>query len=165
MKLIWWMLIAVVLMVVALPALEGLGKIGERRRAQTNPTVLDPLTTPMTPGSADAASEQTDAVQASGSMYRWRDAGGTLHIESEPPRDGTAFETINYETRTQSSSDIVESADDASASGLRQPRNEPLKPFGVYTPEGMKQLLERVDDTARQLEARDKLMEDLSDQL
>jgi hypothetical protein len=168
MKLILLLLVVVVVMVISLPALEGLGKISERRRSGATPGVEAAVakTQPRIERAAHRV-EQPSSSETGGSMYQWRDADGTVHIESNPPADGNQYETIHHQKSTAT---VPKDTSPAATVSERLERSteavpQASSPLSVYTPEGMAELMKKVDETARQLDSRDKLMEDLSKQL
>lgn len=94
-------------------------------------------------------------------VYRWRDASGTLHIESRPPPAGTQAEVLTF--RGQKRPPVAEPA----SSDERQSRpSDPVRqPLSVYTPDGLDQLLDRLDQTIEQMDERRSMMEELQKDL
>ena len=103
-----------------------------------------------------------DISVRSGSLYRWRDANGTLHIESRPPSSDIPFETIEYATPVKTTT--PETSGESSTAENVGPQL-PETPVSVYTPDGISELLERVDETAKKIEEREQLLNELEDEL
>lgn len=93
-------------------------------------------------------------------LYGWRDANGMLYISSTPPGPDVRLEWV------QAFSLAGEEASGASPQA-RQQRDvtDPWDPLRVYTVEGLRDLRARAADTARELEARRRLLEALDQDL
>jgi hypothetical protein len=91
-------------------------------------------------------------------LYRWVDGQGVVHLESSPPGAGTFAEVIPLPPPAQGASP---------AAAPRQPDGSSIDqhPLSVYTPEGLRALAGRVDDTRRALGARDRQLEALQREL
>ena len=158
MKLILLLFVVLVVLVMAVPLLKGLGEIAERQTEA-------PSVTERQLGPEIDSVTQPETDDTSGSMYRWRAADGTVHIESSPPPDGTPFETIHFARPVEeegASAPVADTATPEPGPGAPPALQSPLD---VYTPEGMRELVEQVDRTATQLEQRDSLMQELGEQL
>ncbi len=91
-------------------------------------------------------------------VYRWRDARGTVHFETEPPPDGVEAEII--EMRRPARAVPIETAEP------EPERTAPLEePFSVYTPDGTDELLRRLDGTLDSLGERERTMRELEKDL
>lgn len=160
MKLILPLVVLLILLTLAVPALEGLNTIAGRRAAEAP----EPLEGAARGEDASATSEASTKVERDGVIYRWRDADGTLHIETNPPPAGVRHDTIEYRRTVDAPAGSVPAAVPAQPEP-QAPRGGATMPFGVYSREGMRELMEKVDETAREIEARDELMESLREQL
>lgn len=106
------------------------------------------------------------AKTGSGTLYRWRDADGVVHIESTPPLDGTEFESITFEfEQAPRAPSPTTTSGGTRASGKSSESSTESSPLNVYAPEGMVELMERIDETANLLEERRKVMDQLEKDL
>lgn len=101
-----------------------------------------------------------------GKLYRWRAPDGTIHIESMPPPGDTEYEVTTFEIERTVPVEASVSADDHA----REPRGVsdpwPMRsPLEVYTPVGFADLLARIEETARRLAERRRLLEELKKSL
>ncbi len=122
--------------------------------AQRTPTALEP-------GSDDdrAVAGSQPAPPSEGALYIWRDERGVTQIRSEPPPQSVQPQVVPFERKpARSETPGAEAVTEAT------PR-EPKSPLSVYTPEGMEDLMEQVEETARQLDERNQRLEELSKQL
>ena len=155
MKLLWSMIVTVVVLSLAVPAL--LKRIGPHEDAAPNPAGSWLKGLPL----MDEGSDVEEQAVRSGSIHRWRDANGTLHLESKPPPAGVQFETIDYTTQVEVP--VSESAPETALGDAKG--NLPNSPVSVYTPEGITELMERVDETAKRINERDQLLNELEGEL
>lgn len=91
-------------------------------------------------------------------LYRWVDGQGVVHLESSPPGADTFAEVMPLPPPAQGASP---------AAAPRQPDGSSIDPhpLSVYTPQGLRALAGRVDETRRALEARDRQLEALQREL
>jgi hypothetical protein len=99
-----------------------------------------------------------------GQLYRWRDAAGCLHFQTDPPPADTPVVVILYVRR--------QVVDAPAAVEQSSPTNSFTRDIGsipdlmsVYTPTGFDDLLRCVEEIALRLRVRDKNLETLEDQL
>ncbi len=155
MKLLWSLLVTAVVLGLAVPAM--LKRIGPDKDAEPNPAGnwLKGFS------GLDEHSDAKDQAVRSGIIYRWRDANGTLHIESKPPPSGVQFETIDYTTQVEppASESAVETTPNDAKGRLTG------SPLSVYTPEGITELMERAEETAKRINERDQLLNELEGEL
>ncbi len=149
MKLIVGLIILMGALVVVLPLLERLG------------TEVAPRLAPLTQESSTPAEPREPSGREEGTFYRWRDADGTVHIESSPPPLGTRYESIDF---------VRASPPDSLRSPPPSPESDrssrlDLNPIRVYTPEGIDELVNRVDETAKQMQQRREIYEQIKDDL
>ena len=149
MKLLWSMIVSIAVLGVAASVI--LKRLNPEQETRSGPSRswLKGLS------GEDDNSNQTVNPVVSGSMYRWRDANGTLHIESAPPALGVSFETIDYVSEIkptkQPATDELTATENPSTQLL-------VRPASVYTSEGISELMDRVEDTAKKLNTRDQLL-------
>jgi hypothetical protein len=95
-------------------------------------------------------------------VYRWRDAAGTLHIESGPPPQGVVAErlTLHGEKKTKIP---VDSADNPTT--LTRGTNSLTNPASVYGPEGFEQLLQSLDKTVKSMDQQRAVMKEIEKDL
>jgi len=74
-------------------------------------------------------------------MYRWRDADGTVHIESAPPTTGIEFQTITFQKTANRQAGETPAGTNADTPDAPSPPTH--SPLEVYTPDGMKALMRR----------------------
>lgn len=150
MRLLWSLILTGVALAVAIPLLERVRDQDEGEGASGRGWLR----------SSPSSEPDREQAPVAGTFYRWRDANGTVHLESTPPPVGTAFEAIGYQTKSPSSPEAatVQSPQDTGA----QLDENPLR---VYTPDGIEELMKQVDQTATQLKNREKALEQLKDQL
>ena len=155
MKILWSMIFTIVVLSIAVPVM--LKRIGPEEDAEPNPagSWLKGL-----PGMGEGGDVEEQAVQ-SGTIYRWRDANGTLHLESKPPPSGVQFDTIDYTHRVEPP--VSESGSETAAEDGKGTLSS--SPVSVYTPEGITELMERVDETAKRMNERDQLLNELEGEL
>ena len=136
-----------------------LGRLGGTGEQQTV------LPSGLSKNQSDAAEEENATAKTqTGTLYRWRDADGTVHIESSPPPAGVEFEAITYQGQTgETNADAAPQTTINSSADAQEKRLDP--PLSVYTPEGINELMDQVDQTAKQMGERDKLLEVLQDDL
>lgn len=101
---------------------------------------------------------------AGGALYGWRDAGGTVHISSSPPAGNVEPDWVRSFDRPaagpgRGAAPAADAADAAAADDAR------LAPFGVYSPQGLRELRERAGEVAEELDDRRRLMDRLADDL
>ena len=164
MKLLWSMIISVAVLALVVPYV-----LRDRSYGGADSPIAAIQKQFTLPSETLQEPEVSPADGEVGRLYRWRDANGTLHLESNPPSDGSPYETITY------TKPIPEESEEATDTGHEQPQKMPEdipaaqelldNPLKVYTPEGFDQLLEQVDKTAQQLNERDRLLETLGDDL
>ena len=158
MKLLWSMIVTVIVLGLAVPVI--LNRMSPEKGPQPGPAGnwVNGLS-----GRSDNAAEEEEQVVRSGTMYRWRDPNGTLHIESEPPPSGVKSEAIEYTSVVERTP--AETPEEQTTGGSST-KGEPSKdPLSVYTPEGFSELLDRVDETAKRIDERDQLLKDLEGEL
>ena len=156
-----WAVSLVLLAVVATaayPLVQGLREVIDRRfAAAPAASPAAPVTTrsPDEPGRVRVVPSEVVIV------YRWRDAKGTVHFESEPPPEGVEAEVI--EMRRPAKVVPVEGAgaEPEGAGPGDGPGAEEPEPFSVYTPGGMDELLRRLDSTLDSLGERQRAMREL----
>ena len=161
MKLLFSIVLLGVVLAVAVPLLKRV-----QEAASGGGASLDGLPAPP---SFEQTAEEAPEI---GTMYRWKDANGTLHIESAPPPVGTEVEVIAFtkdaSTVTEKSLDEADpSAGQAAPTGASATPSPTLvrDPLSVYSGDGIDELLQRVDDTAKQLQERKKTFDELKEQL
>jgi hypothetical protein len=111
----------------------------------------------------ESTSEVADPVGSAtktrtGSMYRWRDENGVLHIESTPPH-GIPFEEIEYLHRAVASGEESQSGASTPPAASQPEGREP--PLWLYSPGGMERLLDEAARTAKKLEDRRRVIDEL----
>lgn len=114
---------------------------------------------------AKARSTDTATVPGPVTVYRWRDRSGTLHIESNPPPPGVAAERLDLTpTKEVKASRAREDAPASAPAPVRPlaPRATLPTPMSVYSPSGMEQLLDRLDETIDSMQQRKAIMDELA---
>jgi len=161
MKLFWSLVLALIALGVALPFLdrvaEQAGAVAPEGRAPTAP--------------ADRSDFLDGAERKTGELYRWRDARGTLHIESAPPPPGIEAEVLRYDVpapvdgaRARApglSTEPGVPADPGADPGAGRRSDLGDHPLRAYTPDGLEALLDEAAETSRQLEERNRTLEAL----
>lgn len=119
----------------------------------------------VTGNKATAPEEASEAVEVvapktvlevPGRFYRWRDASGHIHYSSAPPPAAVVAEAISFVRRVP----VPESVAGSTPGTTATDRNFELSgPFSVYTPDGFSDLMDEVERTSKQLEARDRQLE------
>ena len=99
-----------------------------------------------------------------GYIYRWRDANGTIHIQSTPPPPDRQAEKIAYD-KAQPPPAAEQKQARAETDDRPSVRDRVSNPLSVYTPEGFEKLLETVEETATRLKQRDQVLDKLSKDL
>lgn len=147
------LLVVVVMLTVSLPLLRGLtGALGARSTGSTG-----------APGAATAPAPEVRVIDPEPvTVYRWRDASGTVHFETRPPAPGVAAEAI--EMRRPPVAEVVEEPAPGAAGGRTPAALDDDQP-SVYTREGMEALMERLDTTLDSLGARERTMRELEKDL
>ena len=162
MKLVWNLVALLVVLAVALPFLaetrteDGDAPDSTGRKADASPSFWSSVVPKLTGQAEEKPAEEV-------SLYRWRDADGSVHIESYPPPPGTRAEIIRVEKPAKTTA-----VPEEQAPAPRQPKSDTgltRNPLSIYTPAGAEELLERVDDTLKLLEDRRKDLEEMKDQL
>ena len=155
MKLLWSLIVTVIVLGFAVPAV--LKRIGPDKDAESN------LTDSWLKGSSavDEDSDVEEQAVRSGTLYRWKDANGTLHIESKPPPSGVEYETIGYTTKVEHP--VAESTVETTPSDTTG--RLPDSPLSVYTTGGITELMERANKTAKRIDERDQLLNELEKKL
>ncbi len=100
---------------------------------------------PALPGSADGFDR----------VYKWTDAEGVLHYSSEPPADEILAEELNINSNTNVVSAVEPQRDEPEPQAKPEApaeQNEVAPP--LYTPEGVKQVMEDAKDVQRLLNER-----------
>ena len=93
-------------------------------------------------------------------LYRWRNDEGRLHLSSEPPPAGVMPEVIPLAAPPDGGAAPALSAPGPSSSGALA-----ADPIAVYTPDGLRELAQRLATTRRHLEDRDRILEELQREL
>ncbi len=151
-----WAVSVVLLAVVATaayPLLRGLRGVIDRRPGESRDAPLATRASDREPERVRVIPSQVVVV------YRWRDAKGTVHFETEPPPEGIEAEVI--EMRRPAKVVPVESA------GAEPESASPLEgePLSIYTPGGVDELLRRLDGTLDSLGERERAMRELEKDL
>ena len=97
-----------------------------------------------------------------GALYIWRDERGVTQIRSEPPPGSVEAQVLPFERRIARADGDGAPQDTAAKAPTAQDLGLPLS---VYSPEGFEALMQRVEETAKQLEQRNRRVEDLAEQL
>jgi len=157
MKRVYGLFLLIAAVAVAIPAIERMMSRHSGRSARSE-------------GHAAPESTKASTPPLRGTLYRWRDAGGTLHIESSPPADRSRYEAIPYLSRRPAGPE--QGADSIAGGNSRQSTPPTAKqqhldesPLSVYSPGGLNELLDRVQTTAGQLDERRQTFRDLKDDL
>ena len=95
-----------------------------------------------------------------GYIYRWRDANGTIHIQSTPPPPDRQAVKIAYD-KAEPPQPTEHKQVQAEAKDRPSVRDRVSNPLTVYTPEGFEKLLDAVEETAARLEQRDQVLDKL----
>ncbi len=103
-----------------------------------------------------------EASKTEGYLYRWRDANGTIHIQSKPPGPELQATRITYQKQKV---EKVEAQAKVTPPPASKQHGLLAKPLSVYTPEGFEQLLDTVEETADKLQDRNQVLEKLSKDL
>jgi len=111
-----------------------------------------------------AIQTHSGALPAKGFLYRWRDAAGTIHIQSTPPAPDQPATKIAFDRTKQREAENPEPVG-AGARTSSSVRKRLAHPLSVYTPEGFEQLLKDVDATAARLQHRDQTLDRLREDL
>jgi hypothetical protein len=147
MKILWIMVAALFVAVLSIPLFDGMvdEEVAPRdRTGESTSVVADPVGNP--------------TETRTGSMYRWRDENGVLHIESTPPH-GIPFEEIEYHHRAVASGEESQSgASTPPVASHPEGRESPLWP---YSRGGMERLLDEAARTAKKLEDRQRVIDEL----
>ncbi len=115
-------------------------------------------------GEAVQLPAESSLTETKGYLYRWRDADGTIHFQSAPPDPELQTTKIPYDK--QKIEPLPPTVRDNTPAQDASPRyDQTSNPLSVYTPEGINQLLDQVDETAARLKQRnqelDRLRQDL----
>lgn len=95
-------------------------------------------------------------------FYRWRDANGQIHYHSTPPPASVGAEEVPFVRRSPAPEPVAE----PEAVPSMPHRNIEWKGLlSVYTPEGMAELKEAVEQTAKRLGERNQRLDELQDML
>lgn len=160
MRLLFSMILALVAVTALVPVLQGLvGRDSAPLSLTSNATSRPQRDS--TPETAVPAKTTTET----GYLYIWRDKDG-VHIESVPPPEGVQVERMPFERSVvieEPPTATVDPETMAVTDGLLS--SPDFTPMSIYTPEGFEQLLEHIDKTADELEAREELLESLQDDL
>jgi len=140
---------------------------GRTSDSASNPGAITRITDARSTQDAGPRSEAPPPVlPARGRLYRWRDASGSFHYQTEPPPADVRADVIPFVRRqavaaqnspplplplpTDDAPDIIDALPGA---------------LSVYTPEGFDDLMRRVEETAVKLRDREQYLETLADQL
>ena len=115
-----------------------------------------------TPKLENALKPSGEASETVGYLYRWRDADGTIHIQSKPPGPDVQATKITY--RRQKVEKVEDQAKVTTPPASKQ-HGLLAQPLSVYTPEGFEQLLDAVDETASKLQDRNQILDKLNQDL
>ncbi len=106
---------------------------------------------------AGESGEERETPPQTATVYRWRDAAGTLHYESEPPPAGINSDRLIFKRATRES--------DGSEPGTAVPRagggGIAANPLSVYSRSGQAELMRRLDTTVEQVDRRKELLDRL----
>lgn len=123
-----------------------------------------PASTPATPAAGRAAAPGDAPAAASAALYRWRDSRGGIHLTSQPPPAGTPVDVIpigGAVSPPPAAASERTLSEAARAPSPTAPANLAGRPLDVYTPQGFQELVERLGDTRRQMEERDRIFEQM----
>jgi hypothetical protein len=151
-----WIVMSVsiaVILVATVPILKRIAPVLDAARGTASP--------PESPAPQAGKSTTTLKVPTTVTVYRWRDAKGTLHLESAPPPMGVEHEvlTMRGEKRVEVERDGSGSAAGSEATDLGS------NPLSVYTPAGSDELMKRLDDTLERMQEQQHQMQELEQQL
>jgi len=104
----------------------------------------------------------SEASKTVGYLYRWRDANGTIHIQSKPPGPDQQATKITYQKQRI---EKVEDQGKVTTPPASEQHGLLAKPLAVYSPEGFEQLLDAVEETASKLQGRNQVLENLNKDL
>jgi hypothetical protein len=93
-------------------------------------------------------------------LYRWRDEAGSLHLTPRAPPEGTPVEAIPIRRDPPAPVADWNPTPAPPPAGLLGEG-----PFAVYTPAGLRRLAEQIAETQRRLGERDRLLQDLGQEL
>lgn len=116
---------------------------------------------------AEALSPQNVVEQVQGEseqepelvLFRWRDAEGGLHFGDAPPEDALELEMIrssDLRPNTMPATEVLREEE------IEEAEAEPVNP---YTPEGVKEIMDKAKDAAKLLEQRQQQQQEALDQL
>lgn len=101
-----------------------------------------------------------------GKLYRWRADDGVIHIESTPPPDEVEYEVITYAVEPPAAAGSRGRPKDQTPAPWQPGDSFPTgSPLAVYSPEGIMALVNRVDEIARRLDERRRLLAELQRQM
>jgi hypothetical protein len=148
---IHWLARGAVAAALALGALQWL--------APAPPAVVPPPAAPPAPVAPVPASASAPQGESAGPpervIYRWRDLQGEVHISSEGPPPGAAAEAIRFQPAPSSPPAT------AGAPVAAPPLDLLASPLSVYSPDGLRQLGNRLAETRRLLQEREATIEAL----
>ena len=104
-------------------------------------------------------------LPARGRLYRWRDASGSFHYQTEPPPAEVRADVIPFVRRQAVAAQNSPPSPPSPADGAPDLGDALPAALSVYTPEGFDDLMQRVEETAVKLRDRDQYLETLADQL
>ena len=113
---------------------------------------------------------QLDKISSEKYIYKWRDKNNTIIISSERPPSGITAEAYPYMENEFSTSEksITNTAGKTKPISVRKINNNDSivdNPLQVYTPNGLRELIQYSKDIGEQIELRGELLDDLSEQL
>ena len=160
------LLVAVVALVLFAQRLPTAGRATE---SAANPgAITRTIDARSTQGAGSRGEAAPPVLPARGRLYRWRDASGSFHYQTEPPPADVQADVIPFVRRQ------AVAAQDSPPLPLPSPLPMDDVPdlidalpgaLSVYTPEGFDDLMRQVEETAVKLRDRDQYLETLADQL
>ncbi len=131
------------------------------------PPPADPARVPETPSAAATPpGPGASPPSPNAAIYRWRDDRGGIHLTSQPPPAGVPVDVIPIGGAT-SPPPAPARAPEGEPRPPPSPRAADLagRPLEVYTPQGFQELVERLGDTRRAMEERDRILDQLQREL
>lgn len=119
--------------------------------------------------SKQAAKVDTVRIPTSAQVYRWRDASGTLHIESAPPPSSMGAEKLILRGQKKVKVPSAAPAQSGQGSGVARqrlltPQDLPT-PASIYAPGGTERLMQQLDQTLGSMRERRAVLDEIKKDL
>lgn len=129
--------------------------IGARFGAALRTTAVEPV------APAVRASIPKPAPVRPDRFYRWRDANGHIHYRTTPPPASVMAEEVPFVRRKPAPEPVPPTRAVPATTPHRDIGLDSL--LSIYTPEGMAELMNEVERTAKRLDKREQRLDELQD--